>query len=117
MPKKTPKDSNHFTSGPHGDVVDGIVITSSVGMLTLDVLGGVGGPACHNKGLWSQSQLPWEPDTLVCHWLVSDNGNQPTVETVQSNCPSYIRSLLVGQSQVMPKAHSHSTLTGNCKLL
>ena len=58
-----------------GDVVDGIVITSSVGMLTLDVLGKVGGPACHNKELWSQSQLPWEHDTLVCNWLVSDNAN------------------------------------------
>ena len=74
MPKKHPRIQIYFTSGPHGDVVDGIVITSSVGMLTLDVLGGVGGPACHNKGLWSQSQLPWEPD-------------------------------------VMPKAHSHCTLT------
>ena len=42
-----------------GDVVDGVVFTSSAGMLTLDVLGAVGGPACHNKGLWSQSQLPW----------------------------------------------------------
>ena len=45
-------------------------------MLTLDVLGGVGGPACHNKGLWRQSQLPWEHVTLVCHWLVSDNANR-----------------------------------------
>ena len=43
-------------------------------MLTSDVLGGVGGPACHNKGLSSQCQLPWEHDTLVCHWLVTDNG-------------------------------------------
>ena len=34
-----------------GDVVDGVVITSSVGMLTLDVLVAVGGPACHNQGL------------------------------------------------------------------
>ena len=93
-PKKHPRIQIYFTSGPHGDVVDGIVITSSVGMLTLDVLGGVGGPACHNKGLWSQSQLPWEHDC------------QPRMETVQSNCPSYIRSLLVGQSQVMPKADS-----------
>ena len=74
-----------------GDVVDGVVITTSVGMLTLDVLGAVEGAACHiYKELWSQSQLPWEHDTLVYHWLVTDNGNQPTVGTVQSNCPHYV---------------------------
>ena len=68
-------------------------------MLTLDVLGGVGGAACHNKGLWSQSQLPWEHDTLVCHSLVSDNGNQSRWEL--SNQIVHIRSLLAGQSQVI----------------
>ena len=73
-------------------------------MLTLDVLGGVGGPACHNKGLWRQSHLPWEHDTLVCHWLVSDNANHC------GNCPIKLSklyyTLLVGQSHVMPKADS-----------
>ena len=64
----------------HGDVVDGIVITTSVGMLTLDVLGAVGGPACHNKGLWSQSQLPWKHNIYAgLQFSVTDNGNQPRV--------------------------------------
>ena len=52
-------------------------------MLTLDVLGAVGGPACHNKGLSTQCQLPWEHDTLVCHWLVTDNGESAK----GGNCP------------------------------
>ena len=59
---KTPKDSNLRPLDHLGDVVDGMVITSSVGMLTSDVLGGVGGPACHNKRLWRQCLLPWEHD-------------------------------------------------------
>ena len=32
-----------------GDVVHGIVITTSVGMLTLNILWGVGGAACHTR--------------------------------------------------------------------
>ena len=59
---KTPKDSNLRPLDHLKDVVDGMVITSSVRMLTSDVLGGVGGPACDNKGLWRQCLLPWEHD-------------------------------------------------------
>ena len=48
-PKRTQGFKSTLPLDHHGDVVDGVVITSTVGMLTLDALGAVGGPACHNK--------------------------------------------------------------------
>ena len=74
-------------------------------MLTLDVLGAVGGPACHNQGLLQPMSIAIEYDTLVCHWLGGDNGNQPWELSNQIVQATYIRSLLVGQSQAIPILH------------
>ena len=102
----SPKNTQGFKSSlplDHlGYVVDGIVITSSAGMLTLDVLGAVGGPACHNKGLLQPKPIAIEYETLVCNSLTVTMGiSQGWELSNQIVQATYIRSLLVGQSQAI----------------